>query len=566
MRWSVGDSDRFFSRAMPYLRWCFTPWFVGTSIGLFLAYAAILAARWSDFSNEVAATFGPAAIDAGSAAVLVITFLGLTLIHELAHGFACKYFGGEVHELGFMLLYFFPAFYCNVNDAWSFPDKKPRLWVTAVGTWAELLVTSLAAIVWSVVAPDTLISRVALAVILIGGFSAVVTNFNPLLPLDGYFALADYLEIPNLRQRSAAQLTWWLRRHVLRLEMPAPDAAPREQRLFLVFGALAAIYSGLLLGWIALAILGRAYRAVGLLGGLLVALGLLALGGRRLAAVWRGAMLAVRANQGGARWRRWRRAVPLAALILLGAAALVPWDLKVTGRFTVMPVRSQVVSAPDSGVVADLYPREGNDLEAGAPVARLLAVDRALAVVQRTRAADSLAAMLRQAQAMTLAGADARLAAEHRAAVAAAAGARARMGETMIRARMAGTVVTAHPERAIGRLVGAGDTLLVLHDLGALEARLELTAAGSGRVVPGQPVRLIGYQRVEAPFEGTVASVSPAATARSLGAVEVRIALPPAAPLLAGATGEASVVWRRSSLLGAVWWAVRSRLRNDLLL
>src|SRR5262249_19700345 len=108
--------------------------------------------------------------------------------------------------------------------------------------------------------------------------------------------------------------------------------------------------------------------------------------------------------------------------------------------------------------------------------------------------------------------------------------------------------------------------LLVLHDLGGLEARLELRTAGSARVVPGQRVRLIGYQRVEAPFEGTVASVSAAAPARSLGAGEVRVALPPAAPRRAGGTVQASRVWRRSSLLGAIWWAIRSRIKNDLLL
>jgi len=63
----------------------------------------------------------------------VITF------HEFAHGITCKHFGGSVRDLGFMLIYFQPAFYCNVSDAWLFPEKRKRLWVTAAGGRARTL-------------------------------------------------------------------------------------------------------------------------------------------------------------------------------------------------------------------------------------------------------------------------------------------------------------------------------------------------------------------------------------------------------------------------------------------
>ena len=59
-------------------------------------------------------------------------------MHELAHGFTCKHFGGEVHEIGAMMFYFDLAFFCNVNDAWTFPELKSRLWVTAAGSWIEM--------------------------------------------------------------------------------------------------------------------------------------------------------------------------------------------------------------------------------------------------------------------------------------------------------------------------------------------------------------------------------------------------------------------------------------------
>ena len=70
------------------------------------------------------ATYSLANLTFGAVVVLWFTALAVILIHELGHAFTCKYFGGEVHEMGFMLMYFQPAFYCNVNDAWSFPEVR----------------------------------------------------------------------------------------------------------------------------------------------------------------------------------------------------------------------------------------------------------------------------------------------------------------------------------------------------------------------------------------------------------------------------------------------------------
>src|SRR2546422_7051024 len=75
-----------------------------------------------------------------------------------------------------MLIYFQPAFYCNVNDAWTFPDLRARLWVTAAGSWIQLVLAALAAIVWWVAQPGTLISQLALFLVVIGGVTTVVAN------------------------------------------------------------------------------------------------------------------------------------------------------------------------------------------------------------------------------------------------------------------------------------------------------------------------------------------------------------------------------------------------------
>ena len=566
MRWSVGDADGFFSRVTPHVRWCFTTPFVVASLVLFALYFAIITSQWREISAAVAGTFGPAVIGFDGVLLLVVMFLGLTLLHELAHGVACKYYGGEVHELGFMLLYLIPAFYCNVNDAWGFPDRKGRLWVTASGAWFELLLTCVASIVWLVAAPGTFVSDMALATVMIGGFSAVFANANPLLPLDGYFALADFLEMPNLRQRASAYLTWWLRRHLLRLDMPEPESGVRERRILLTYGALSTLYIGFLLSWVALVVLNGAQRAIGILGGTLVALAILMLLRKKLVTLWRGAVLAIRARSGGSRWRRWQRLAPRFALAAIVLMAVIPWDLKTEGPFTVTAARVLGVTAPDSAVVTEIYAREGSVVDAGTPVARILDVELLRGLAARSRVADSLAAEGSVARASRMAGKDAQLAAEQGAARATLSADEGRIAQATIRARIAGTMVTPHPERQVGRRVGPGDTLLVIQDQSQLEARARLSSAGSARVKPGQRVRLISYQRLAAPLEATVTSVSSAARAGEFGALEVRITLPPDARLLAGATGEASVLWGRSTVLGAIWWAVRSRIRNDLIL
>jgi hypothetical protein len=61
----------------------------------------------------------------------------------------------------------------------------------------------------------------------------------------------------------------------------------------------------------------------------------------------------------------------------------------------------------------------------------------------------------------------------------------------------------------------------------------------------------------------TVASVASAAPD---GAVEARIRLPAEPELRPGMTGEASVTTRESNLWGALAWAIRRRVRTDLLL
>jgi hypothetical protein len=65
---------------------------------------------------------------------------------------------------------------------------------------------------------------------------------------------------------------------------------------------------------------------------------------------------------------------------------------------------------------------------------------------------------------------------------------------------------------------------------------------------------------VEAAVSSVAASASPG------GMVESRVRLPGGEALRPGMTGEASITIRQSNAWGALWWAIRRRIRTEILL
>lgn len=566
MRWSFGDPDALLERVLPGIRWMYTPAFVAASAVAFLVYFVVLGERWDAYAQALQSTYSLHALTIGSVVVLWCTGLAVVLIHELGHGFTCKYFGGEVHELGFMLLYFQPAFYCNVSDAWSFPGRGARLWVTAAGSWIQLIVASMAAVVWCAVAPGTLVAEICVAAMLIGGAMTLLTNANPLLPLDGYFALTDWLEIPNLRQRALAHFAWWLKRAVFRLELPEPQATFRERRVFLTYGALSATYIAVTFFVFAAFVLGWARQAFGALGTTAAAAWLVMLSRTSIVGWWRTAVLSARTHR--ARWRRRLRPLPVAAAIVapLLVAALLPWPVTSDGAFVVHPASSSMLTTDAGGVVAEVLVGEGTRVAAGAPVARL--VDRALEreLLDASRIVDSLTAFEAAVRAAGRVSDAEQLAASRQSALARWTALDERASRLTLRAPIDGVVATRHPEELTGRRVAPGDTLLVLAALDSVEIRIALTGAGATRARAGQPVRLVSYADVAHPWTGALVEVS-LAGARSPdagGAVEARVRMPAEDAWRPGVRGEASVELERGHLLGAIAWKLRQLVRTDL--
>ena len=562
MRWSVGDPDKLLDRWVPRLRFFFSPTFLAISVLLFAAYFLVIGIKWPEFSRALADLY-TFQLSAGSVVVLWLTGTFIIVVHELGHGVTCKYFGGHVHEMGAMLLYFEPAFYCNVNDAWTFPELRARLWVTAAGSWIQLVLAGIAAIIWWAAAPGTLVSEVALAAVLIGGVTTILMNINPLIPLDGYYALSDYLEVPNLRQRAFRHLSWWLQSRVLRLDPPKPPADEREQRIFLVYGGLAAAYISLILTFFAAHAFGWLSHALGLAGVAVFATGTWLVLRRRVGPWWQVGAQAFRQQR--SRWptHRLRTAVLVFGLATLLTGWLVPCPITISGPFTVAAGASIRHTAADSGVVTRVNVAEGSLVPAGARlvIIRNFGLERERAASRRVD--DSLASLVARARAGEAVAELSRLEAIRAMEDARLAGLSERIRGLEIRALSPGVIVTPRLEETLGRWVSAGTVLLEIGQPDSVEVRIALTGAGAASVRAGQPVRLFA-EASRNTTRGNLSQVSVAAGSERT--IEARVRLPADQFWRAGMTGRAKIVLQRSRVWPAVWWKIRRAIRSDILL
>jgi len=562
LRWSVGDPDKLFDRWLPRLRFFFTRTFLAISVALFAVYLLVLGLKWGAFSQALADlyTFN---VGLGSLAVLWLTGTVIIAIHELGHGLTCKYFGGQVHEIGAMLIYFEPAFFCNVNDAWTFPELRARLWVTAAGSWIQLVIASIAAVVWWAATPGTMVSEVAFAAVFIGGITTVFMNANPLIPLDGYYALSDYLEVPNLRQRAFAHLGWLVKSRLFRLDLPKPAADEREQRVFLIYGGLASVYIVLILSFFAAAVFGWLSRWLGSLGVVIFLVALFMMLREPIRAGLRTVGMALRKHRAAWREGAWRTRLSVAvpAVVLLGA--LLPWPITITGPFVAAPVLSMPLAAPDSGIIQRVQVLEGTRVAAGAPLLQIRNLQLERELVASRRAHDSLAARSAQARSYGRFAEAGEIDAERSSEGARLAGLRRRVEELRIRALGGGTVVTPRPEELAGRWVASGATVLHVGEFDSLEIRIALGGAGGTLIRQGSRARLLADATLEAPVSAVINSISATATPQT---VEARLRLPALPGWRPGMTGRASVTVRNSNLWGALWWSIRRGIRSDILL
>lgn len=420
LRLALLDPDRLFTRLVPHIRLLFTRRFLVLSAIPILVALALTLANAREIAADLPRLYQASAILPFFALILVVAS-----IHEFAHGLTCKHFGGEVHELGFMVMYFQPAFYCNVSDAWLFPEKSKRLWVGFAGPYFELVLWAVATIAWRMTEPDTGINYAALIIMALSGLRSFF-DFNPFVKLDGYYLLSDLLELPNLRRRSFKYVGDGVKRLLGFGRRVALHVSARERRIYLIYGLVATVSSLSLLSY-GLIRLGSYlidnHQPLALLS-LVSYTGLRS--GRRFRRLFGQRSSRVDPDDDGdvltagpdgapeeaepqarkrKRVRSWSREIRWAGVAAAALAVLffVHLQLRIAGPFTVLPEENADVRAAVEGIIEEIRVHEGDQVNAGDVIARLADKDVRAEVLKTQAQVREARANLRKLQVGTTA-------------------------------------------------------------------------------------------------------------------------------------------------------------------
>ncbi len=352
------DPDRLFNYLCPKLTWLWTPGFLIVTACFFVAAQLVF---WTNEGAIVAAFKNSLRWE--TVVFAGMTVLAVTTCHEFAHGLTCKRHGGEVHEVGFLLLYLMPGFYCNVSDAWLIREKSKRLWITAAGAYCDLCLWSAAIFVWRISYQDSLLNYLATVVLSITGVRSLF-NLNPLIKLDGYYLLGDYLEIPNLSQ--TAYFHWMSHLRSLFWGGPRPKAASHAR--FLLCYGMASWFFSILIVCLMFWWMGKYWaKYLGGLGiGMIVPLALL-VGNTLFRDVFigeTGIVLLLKRHRRAAIWLTFIFG-SIAALIL------IPIQDRANGVFEIKPAQRFEVRAEVSGFLHEVRFDEGERVSAGTLLARI---------------------------------------------------------------------------------------------------------------------------------------------------------------------------------------------------
>jgi putative peptide zinc metalloprotease protein len=379
LRFKLFDPDKLFDAILPKIQFLFTPAFLISSAMLVLLAVSITMTSWPEIMHQFYGLFR-----LESLLLAYFIMLSVVTLHEFAHGLTCKHFGGHVREIGFMLIYFQPAFYCNVSDAWLFPKRSSRMWVTFAGAYFEIFLWALATITWYVTDPSTSINHFSLVVTATSAFK-MFFNMNPLIKLDGYYLLIDWVNIPNLRQKSFSYLTNNVKRFFGSASADNIDVSVREKWILLSYAILAGAYTYWLLSKIIIWFGGYMVSHYQAWGFIIFSTALVVFFRNPLKRLFMpaAATMKVEGSKPSGFSKRGKFGVVLA--ILLALLFFIQMEMKVSGPFTVMPMHNADVRTTVEGIIEEIYVDEGDFVQKGAAIAKLS--DRDYAVeLQKTQA------------------------------------------------------------------------------------------------------------------------------------------------------------------------------------
>jgi putative peptide zinc metalloprotease protein len=485
---SAWDPDRYLTLLDQKIgKYLYNRWMTLFVVLLILLQAVVFAAKWSVIGPDLPLYFDFTKKTFSDLVEFWLLLFAVGFVHETAHGLTCKHFGGEVHSMGFMFLYLTPCFFVDVTESWVSASRLQRMATIIAGIWSELMLCGIATAVWMNTQPGDWIHDFCYKLILLAGLAMVAINLNPLIKLDGYYLFAEWVRVPDLKERSTAFVIGWLQRHLFRLPVDVPVVSRRRVPLFVLYAIASGAYSYLLLllfvrfsyniffHWLAeLALVPAAILA-------------LVIFRSRLRSLWTftQSFYLTKAAEGALRLTPLRAMLAVALLFLLFVPLVRDRE---NAWFVIEPSETHQVHAGVPGRVSAVYVKEGETVRSGQVMARLQSLNEASAREEASAQVTSsqahvFAAELQHSElgpALT-----AQQAARRSSAIAREEGA-----QLAVTAPARGVVATRDPESLLNRDVTTGETLLTVVDPSQLVARLFVPVSEMDHVRQGDTVSL----------------------------------------------------------------------------
>lgn len=208
---------------------------------------AIAAAYSNIFSPEALLTFGIAAPL-------------LKIFHELGHVLAATRYGTRVAKAGILFIALFPIPFVDCSDSDVSANRLQRVVISLAGLLTDILLGLLVFIAWHFTTGDFLQSLLGNLFVYLT-LNSLLFNANPLVKLDGYFALIDLVRFRNLSQEGGKRfksMQVWLGSFGRQGELPD---TPGDIAI-LVYATLSFVYRIYIIGFIAYSLFPR-YMGVG---------------------------------------------------------------------------------------------------------------------------------------------------------------------------------------------------------------------------------------------------------------------------------------------------------------
>lgn len=224
--------DHFLTQTLPWVKPLLSKKFLYITFFAFVFGLIEVSRQWDVFASSLIDTLSWQGLLSYALTLIFVKFF-----HELGHAYTAKRFGCRIPTMGVAFLVMFPVAYTDMNDAYKLSEKKQKIALDGAGILTELLIAAWATFFWALL-PEGNLRAAAFLLATTTWISTVFINSSPFMRFDGYYLLADWMDLPNLHHRSFNLCRWWLRELLFGLKAPPPEYFNKNTRRFLIVFSL----------------------------------------------------------------------------------------------------------------------------------------------------------------------------------------------------------------------------------------------------------------------------------------------------------------------------------------